>query len=223
MGKSRCTKMTLSLFRLSRGPHRALTATASGVFSNRTQHFTNSQRYFRLQSPLTGSSIRWQKGTCHPSRGDCGNPRRCCTARIIKMHDIHSCCYQISRAWEYDVYNREHTGSNLCIHLGYLYYIRVGLTYFIQGNGPYARVSRWQASRGNETQEAHKELFTASPAENEVMILGLQMISACMCKNIKAPLRMQENETEHILLILQLYYIFSVGGENWQLLLKTRG
>lgn len=54
------------------------------------------------------------------------------------------------------------------------------------------------------------------------MILGLQMISACMCKNIKAPLRMQENETEHILLILQLYYIFSVGGENWQLLLKTR-
>lgn len=220
MEKSCCTKLTLLLFRLSKGPHRALAATASGVFSNRTQHFSCSQRCFRLQSPLTASCIRWRNGTCHPSQGGRGNPLRCCTGRIIKMHDIHCCCYQISSAWEYDVYNMEHTGSNLCIHLGYLYYTRVGLTYFIQGNGPYAQVSRWQASRGNETQEAHKELFTASPDENEVMISSLQIISACMCKNIKAPLQMQENETEPILLILQLYYIFSVGGENWQLLLK---
>lgn len=41
-----------------------------------------------------------------------------------------------------------------------------------------------------------------------------------MGKNIKIPLQKGERETEHILLILQLYYTFSVGGENWQLLLK---
>lgn len=70
------------------------------------------------------------------------------------MHDIHSGCYQISGAWEYDVYNREHTGSNLHIHLGYLYYTGVGLTDIIKGNGPYVQVSSWQASQGNETQEA---------------------------------------------------------------------
>ena len=136
------------------------------------------------------------------------------------MHDIQPGCYQTSSAWEYDVYNREHTGSNLRIHLGYLYYIGVGLTYFIKGNGPYVQVSRWQASLGKETQKAYEQLFTASPAENEVMIFSLQIISVCMGKNIKAPLQKRARETEHILLILQLYCTFSVGGENWQLFLK---
>jgi len=52
------------------------------------------------------------------------------------------------------------------------------------------------------------------------MIFSLQIISVGMGRNIKVPLEKNGGETEHILLILQLYYTFSVGGENWQLLLK---
>lgn len=118
------------------------------------------------------------------------------------MRDRSSGCYQISRAWADDVYNREHTGSNLRIHPGCFCCSGAGLTCSIKGSGPYVQVSRWQASRGKATPNAYEELLTASPAEKELLIFSWQITSVCMGKNIKVPSQKRARETEQIYLFL---------------------